>query len=209
MQRSKSPARVSQVEHGDGSKLKSNKKSARLKCILHLPHVPLRCCASSFSHAMCVLVHRCRRIPLPACSRKRYYRSIHPIPIQSAYRQKDDRRWRRRRRERKKKVETWNTRMIQVINSQFLPIVSHLKPIRTCSPVAAHSDGSSRMCTIQSSPRCRRGRSNVSLLHLWWHKWKLFRDNLQRQGRRPKLVRHRCQNDQQQQMSSCHIPGSL
>lgn len=147
----------------------------------HSPHVPLRCCASSFSHAMCVLVRRCRQIPWRGDSQKRYYQSIHPIPIQSACYQKQRK---KEKRKEKKKVGTWNTRMIQVINSQFLPIVSHLKRIRTGSPVAVRSDGSSRMYTIRWILRCKRGRSNVSPLHLWWHKWKLFHDNLQGLRRR-------------------------
>lgn len=84
-------------------------------------------------------------------------------------------------RRRKKNVGTWNTRIVQVINSQFLPIVSHPKQIQTCSPVAAHFDGSNRMCMIQSIPRCRRALSNVSPLRLWWHKWMQFRDNLWRE----------------------------
>lgn len=126
----------------------------RLKCFLHLPHVLLRCCASSFSHAMCVLVRRCRQIPLPACTQKRYYRSIHPIPIQSAHFQKRE----RKRNGKRKKIATWNTRMIQVINSQFLPIVSHLIQTQTCSPVAAHFDGSSRKYMIQLILRCKHER---------------------------------------------------
>lgn len=120
---------------------------------LHLPHVPLRCCASSFSHAMNVLVRRCRQIPWRVCSQKRYYRSIHPIP-------------KREKRERENMKHENDTS--KVINS--LPIVSHPKRIRTCSPVAAHFDGSSRMCTIRLSLRCKHGQLSASPLHLWWHK---------------------------------------
>lgn len=78
--------------------------------------------------------------------------------------------WSKERRKRNENLVTWNTRIEQVINSQFLPIVSHLKLIRTCLPAAAHSDGSSHMYMIQSTLRYMRERLNVSLLHLWWHK---------------------------------------
>jgi hypothetical protein len=131
---------------------------------LHLPHVPLRCCASSFSHAMNVLVRRCRQIPWRVCSQKRYYRSIHPIPIRSTNGEK--------RGEEHEARESYK----KVINS--LPIVSHPKRIRTCSPVVARFDGSSRMCTIQLSLRCKHGRSSASPLHLWWRKWRQFHGNL-------------------------------
>lgn len=70
----------------------------------------------------------------------------------------------------KRKEGTWNTRMIQVINSQFIPIVSHLKQIQTCSPAAVHFDGSNRKYMIQLTLRYMLGQPNVSLLHLWWHK---------------------------------------
>lgn len=179
----------------------------RLKCSLHLPHVQLRCCASSFSHAMCVLVRRCRQILLRVCTRKRYYRSIHPIPIQRACCQK-----RKTEEKREKRVGTWNTRMIQVINSQILPIVSRPKRIQTCSPAAARSDGSSRMCMILLILRCRPSQLSVSPLHLWWHKQMLFHDNLL-SGQRGRVSeidvnKESLSNDQQQLVLSSHYPST-
>lgn len=155
----------------------TKKNSQKIKTF-NSPHVQLRCCASLFSHAMCVLVRRCRRIPSPACSQIRCYRSSHPIPIRRTWCPKT------REETRNRKFGSMRHENGAVINSLFLPIVSHPRPIRTCSPAAARSGGSSRMCTTRWTPRCTLEQSSASPLHSWWHKWRPSHGNLSRRERK-------------------------